>query len=85
MATEQRAQRSSIHVLIIGYVWPEPRSSAASGHVMQLIDCFLEQGWQITFASAATEGEHKADLAVLGITEVAIAQIGRASCRERVF
>ena len=73
MATEHVAQRSPIHVLIIGYVWPEPRSSAASGHVMQLIDCFLEQGWQITFASAATEGEHKADLAALGITEVAIA------------
>lgn len=73
MATEHLTQRPSIHVLIIGYVWPEPRSSAASGHVMQLIDCFLEQGWQITFASAATEGEHKADLAALGITEVAIA------------
>jgi glycosyltransferase involved in cell wall biosynthesis len=59
-------------VLIIGYVWPEPRSSAASGHVMQLIQCFLEQGWQITFASPATEGEHKADLAELGIREVSI-------------
>ncbi|MDH0745055.1 glycosyltransferase family 4 protein [Pseudomonas sp. GD03842] len=59
-------------VLIIGYVWPEPRSSAASGHVMQLIDCFLEQGWHITFASAAAEGEHKADLAALGIVEVPI-------------
>jgi O-antigen biosynthesis protein len=60
------------HVLIIGYVWPEPRSSAASGHMMQIIDCFLEQGWQITFSSPATEGEHKADLAALGITEVGI-------------
>ncbi|HEY0287310.1 MAG TPA: glycosyltransferase [Pseudomonas sp.] len=59
-------------VLIIGYVWPEPRSSAASGHVMQLIDCFLEQGWNITFASAASEGEHKADLSAMGITEVSI-------------
>ncbi|MFK3795825.1 glycosyltransferase [Pseudomonas sp. NPDC088444] len=65
-------EQRTTHVLIIGYVWPEPRSSAASGHVMQLIDCFLEQGWQITFASAATEGEHKADLAALGIDEVAI-------------
>lgn len=61
------------HLLIIGYVWPEPRSSAASGHVMQLIECFLERGWRITFASAATEGEHKADLAAMGIREVAIA------------
>lgn len=59
-------------LLIIGYVWPEPRSSAASGHVMQLIQCFLEQGWQITFASPATEGQHKADLASLGIDEVRI-------------
>lgn len=60
------------HVLIIGYVWPEPRSSAASGHMMQLIECFREQGWQITFSSPATEGEHKADLASLGITEIGI-------------
>ncbi|HXR01264.1 MAG TPA: glycosyltransferase, partial [Pseudomonas sp.] len=60
------------HALIIGYVWPEPGSSAASGHVMQLIDCFLEHGWQITFASAASEGEHKADLAALGISEMPI-------------
>jgi glycosyltransferase involved in cell wall biosynthesis len=60
-------------VLIIGYVWPEPRSSAASGHVMQLIECFLEQGWDITFASAATEGDTRADLTALGVTEARIA------------
>lgn len=61
-----------LNLLIIGYVWPEPRSSAASGHVMQLIDCCLGQGWQITFASPATEGETRADLASLGIREVGI-------------
>jgi glycosyltransferase involved in cell wall biosynthesis len=72
LATETLPHSRHTHVLIIGYVWPEPRSSAASGHVMQLIDCFLEQGWQITFASPASEGEHKADLTALGITEVAI-------------
>lgn len=60
------------HVLIIGYVWPEPRSSAAGGHMMQLIECFLSQDWQITFSSPASEGEHKADLAALGIAEVSI-------------
>ncbi|MFJ3487600.1 glycosyltransferase [Pseudomonas sp. NPDC090202] len=63
---------SPVRLLIIGYVWPEPGSSAASGHVMQLIDCFLEQGWQITFASAAGEGEHRADLTAMGIREVPI-------------
>ncbi|WP_373270980.1 glycosyltransferase [Pseudomonas syringae] len=63
---------ASTRLLIIGYVWPEPRSSAASGHMMQLIQCFLEQGWQITFASPATEGEHRADLISLGIREIHI-------------
>ena len=57
------------HLLVIGYVWPEPRSSAAGGHMLQLLECFLAQGWQITFASPAAEGEHRADLAVLGIRE----------------
>jgi O-antigen biosynthesis protein len=72
LASDFPSRARHTHVLIIGYVWPEPRSSAASGHVMQLIDCFLETGWQITFASPATEGEQRADLAALGITEVAI-------------
>lgn len=70
-------------VLIIGYVWPEPKSSAASGHMMQIIKCFLEQGWRITFASPATAGEHKADLAVLGIDEVSI-QLNSSSFDEFV-
>ena len=60
-------------VLIIGYVWPEPRSSAAGGHMMQIIESFLQQGWHITFSSPAGVGEHKADLAALGIDEVSIA------------
>jgi O-antigen biosynthesis protein len=59
-------------VLVIGYVWPEPRSSAASGHVMQILETFLQEGWDITFSSPAGVGEHKADLAELGIREVSI-------------
>ena len=59
-------------VLIIGYVWPEPRSSAAGGHMMQIIESFLQRGWQVTFSSPAGVGEHKADLAGLGIDEVGI-------------
>jgi glycosyltransferase involved in cell wall biosynthesis len=59
-------------VLVIGYVWPEPRSSAASGHVMQILETFLQQGWEITFSSPAGVGEHKADLTALGIREVPI-------------
>ncbi len=63
---------STTKVLVIGYVWPEPRSSAASGHVMQILETFLEQGWDITFSSPAGPGEHKADLSALGIREVPI-------------
>ena len=59
-------------LLVIGYVWPEPRSSAAGGHMLQVLECFLDDGWQITFASPASEGEHKADLASLGIAEQSI-------------
>jgi glycosyltransferase involved in cell wall biosynthesis len=59
-------------VLVIGYVWPEPRSSAASGHVMQILEVFLEQGWDITFSSPAGFGEQRADLTALGIGEVPI-------------
>ncbi|MBV4518973.1 glycosyltransferase family 4 protein [Pseudomonas sp. SWRI74] len=59
-------------VLVIGYVWPEPRSSAASGHVMQILDVFLQQSWDVTFSSPASFGEQRADLTALGIREVPI-------------
>ncbi|WP_131107261.1 glycosyltransferase [Pseudomonas sp. Sample_10] len=59
-------------VLVIGYVWPEPRSSAAGGHMMQILETFLQQGWDITFSSPAGYGEQRADLTSLGIREVPI-------------
>ena len=37
--------------------------------MMQLIDCFQHQGWQISFASPATIGQHKVDLTKQGVTE----------------
>ena len=66
------SQPRATSVLVIGYVWPEPRSSAASGHIMQILETFLQQGWDITFSSPAGPGEHKADLTELGIREVPI-------------
>ncbi|TWC52023.1 glycosyltransferase involved in cell wall biosynthesis [Pseudomonas sp. SJZ080] len=65
-------QRNATKVLVIGYVWPEPRSSAAGGYVMQLLGTFLQQGWDVTFSSPAGAGEHQEDLTVLGIREVPI-------------
>lgn len=56
-------------LLIIGYVWPEPSSSAAGTRMMQLIHLFQKHGWLITFASPAKLGEHREDLTLLGIKE----------------
>ncbi|MEX5688079.1 glycosyltransferase [Pseudomonas silesiensis] len=66
------SQPRATSVLVIGYVWPEPRSSAAGGHMMQILESFLGQGWDITFSSPAGTGEHRADLTALGIREVPI-------------
>jgi glycosyltransferase involved in cell wall biosynthesis len=60
------------HVLIIGYVWVEPNSSAAGSRMMQLIEQFLKQNWKITFASPAQKGEKASSLNSLGINEVSI-------------
>jgi len=58
--------------LIIGYVWPEPNSSAAGTRMMQLIQVLQNDHWQITFASPANLGEHKQNLESLGIKEQVI-------------
>jgi len=60
-------------LLIIGYVWPEPSSSAAGTRMMQLITLFQTHHWQITFASPSNLGEHRLDLTTLGISEKNIA------------
>jgi hypothetical protein len=40
--------------------------------MMQILETFLEQGWDVTFSSPAGAGEHQADLTALGIGEVPI-------------
>jgi len=60
-------------ILIIGYVWVEPNSSAAGSRMLQLIHQFLEQGFKITFASPAQKSEKASHLKSLGIDEVSIA------------
>ena len=50
------------HLLIIGYVWPEPQSSAAGRRMMDLVEIFQSDGWNITFASSAAESKHAVDL-----------------------
>ena len=60
------------NILVIGFVWPEPNSSAAGGRMMQLIDCFLLQNSKITFACAAAESAFMLDVKDVGIEKVSI-------------
>ncbi len=54
-------------VLIIGHQWPEPNSSAAGSRMLQLIQVFLEAGWNCHFACAARSSEYAADLKRIGV------------------
>ena len=59
-------------ILIIGTVWVEPNSSAAGSRMLQLIELFLNQNWQVTFASTAQKSEKAVNLNVLNVDEVSI-------------
>ena len=59
-------------LLIIGYVWPEPNTTAAGGRMLQLIHFFLRQDYHITFACTAAESAFSYDLDSLGVHKKAI-------------
>lgn len=63
----KRFHKRMTQVLIIGYVWPEPNSSAAGSRMMQLIEFFISQNWHVTFASPAAESEHRFPFELLGV------------------
>jgi glycosyltransferase involved in cell wall biosynthesis len=54
-------------LLILGLVWPEPKSSAAGTRMLQLIKLFQEQGFSVVFASAAQESDFSYDLKSIGV------------------
>jgi len=59
-------------LLVIGYTWPEPTSTAAGNRILQLLRFFLEQNYTIVFASTANETELSYDLSVLGVEKAHI-------------
>ena len=61
------------HVLILGFVWPEPNSSAAGGRMVQLISIFKDRGFEVTFASSASDSDYMIDLETLGVSKKSIA------------
>ncbi|HLT34053.1 MAG TPA: glycosyltransferase [Aquaticitalea sp.] len=59
-------------LLIIGHVWPEPKSSAAGSRMMQLIETFQHKNYDITFATSCAKSENAFDLTSIGIEQVGI-------------
>tara|TARA_R110002050_G_scaffold1244_4_gene8701 strand:- start:133039 stop:134262 length:1224 start_codon:yes stop_codon:yes gene_type:complete len=59
-------------VLVIGYVWPEPNSSAAGSHMMSILRQYTQQNWHVEFATPAQPTDHMVDLASEGITSQSI-------------
>ena len=59
-------------ILVIGYVWPEPNSSAAGCHMMSILRLFKQQDWNVEFSTPSQPTEHMIDLADEGISSKSI-------------
>ena len=55
-------------VLIIGIVWPEPKSSAAGTRMLQLLQFLKTKNYEITFCSASMRSDYSLDFDDLNIT-----------------
>ena len=59
-------------LLVIGFVYPEPNSSAAGTRMLQLIEAFQEQDYNITFATTCKKSDNAFDLESIGLSVVEI-------------
>ena len=59
-------------LLIIGFVWPEPNSTAAGTRMMQLIELFKKSNYSIYFACTASKTSNSHNLTNLAIQEIEI-------------
>ncbi|UII75890.1 glycosyltransferase family 4 protein [Flagellimonas sp. HMM57] len=59
-------------VFIIGYVWPEPATTAAGHRMLQLILFFKTNGYTVVFGTTATKTEHSLDLDTLEVETVSL-------------
>ena len=56
-------------ILFIGYVWPEPTSSAAGSRMLQLIHFFKNLGAKVVFSSPAKQSVHVHNLLSEGVQQ----------------
>lgn len=59
-------------LLIIGFVWPEPKSSAAGCRMLQLIEVFRSQNYEITFGSPCANSDKAFNLGSIDVMQVSI-------------
>lgn len=59
-------------VLVIGYVWPEPNSSAAGRHMLSILRLFKQQNWQVEFSTPSQPTDHMFDLSIEDISSKSI-------------
>ena len=59
-------------ILIIGFVWPEPNTTAAGSRMLQLIEFFQKYDYQITFVSTASKSDKSFCLKQLDIQTIDI-------------
>ncbi|TYA55990.1 glycosyltransferase family 4 protein [Formosa maritima] len=59
-------------LLIIGYVWPEPKSSAAGSRMLQLIQLFQSENYKVTFASPCAKSDNAFNLKSINVKQVSI-------------
>ncbi len=62
-------QVDGLRVLIIGFVWPEPTSTAAGQRMLQLIKQLQKAQYKITFASTAKKTTLSFNLSEIGVVE----------------
>ncbi|MEC9409953.1 MAG: glycosyltransferase [Pseudomonadota bacterium] len=53
--------------IAIGYVWPEPNSSAAGSRMLQILSLMRASGYRVLFASPADDSDHAVNLAAMDI------------------
>ena len=59
-------------VLIIGFIFPEPNSSAAGTRMLQLINFFINQNYTVVFATSCKKSNQAFDLESLNVQVVDI-------------
>jgi len=59
-------------LLVIGYVWPEPNSSAAGSHMLSILRLFKQKSWRVVFATPAQKTDFIFDLSSESIESTSI-------------